>query len=117
MHRGAWETPLGTVEIDSELAGAIVGESGIIDPDETAHLAEHSCEVHVPFVQYFTGDFRIVPVTMWMQDHETAADVGHAVASASGKPEGMQPSSQAQTSHTTVHRTLLRPPTGESLKG
>jgi AmmeMemoRadiSam system protein B len=82
MHRGAWETPLGTVEIDSELAGAIVGESGIIDPDETAHLAEHSCEVHVPFVQYFTGDFRIVPVTMWMQDHETAADVGHAVASA-----------------------------------
>ncbi len=82
MHRGAWETPLGTVEIDTELADAVIRESGIIDPDPSAHSREHSCEVHLPFIQYFTDDFSIVPVTMWMQDQETAADVGHAVASA-----------------------------------
>ncbi|BAM69293.1 MEMO1 family protein [Methanothermobacter sp. KEPCO-1] len=87
MQRGAWETPLGVVDIDSELAEVIVRESGIIDIDGTAHLGEHSCEVHVPFIQYFTDRFRIVPITMWMQDQETATDVGHAVAAAIERTE------------------------------
>lgn len=57
---GAWQTPLGQIEIDAELAAAIVKAGAVADPG--AHLAEHSIEVQVPFIQYLFGNAMIVPV-------------------------------------------------------
>lgn len=76
---GTWETPLGPVDIDEELANHMMANIGILDSDPAAHLKEHSAEVQLPFLQYFNKDFKFVPVTMWMQDIETATEVGTAI--------------------------------------
>lgn len=85
MTEGVWETPLGGVEIDSDLAGRIVRSSKMIDVSELAHRYEHSIEVQLPFLQYLYGsEFRFVPLCMMMQDLETSREVGEALASALG---------------------------------
>ena len=82
MKEGKWETPLGRIPIDSQIAEEILGECTILDFDETAHLYEHSIEVQVPFLQYLYGDVRIVPVSMSLQDFETSAEVGKDIGKA-----------------------------------
>jgi AmmeMemoRadiSam system protein B len=83
MSEGYWETPLGTLQVNSELAKEIYKSSTLIDLDESAHLYEHSIEVQLPFLQYLYRDkLTIVPVCMMMQDLETSVEVGKAVAEA-----------------------------------
>ena len=72
MLEGEWETPPGNVGIDTQFARKLVEDTLIIDADASSHVQEHSCEVHLPFLQYFSEDFKIVPITMWMQDFETS---------------------------------------------
>lgn len=80
MPKGVWETPLGAVEIDEELAVGILRYSSYADPDEKAHLYEHSVEVQIPFLQYLYGSrFKIVPIVMWQQTPEMARDLGEAI--------------------------------------
>lgn len=76
---GAWETPLGRAQIDEELAKAILRNTSIIDMDTRAHTYEHSIEVQVPFLQYLYGEVRFVPITMMMQDVDTALEVGRDI--------------------------------------
>lgn len=85
MRSGAWETPLGEVEIDEGLADAIFRASDLIDIDEWAHAREHSIEVQLPFLQYIYGPgLRFVPICMGFQDLESSREVGRAVAEAVG---------------------------------
>jgi len=82
MNEGIWRTPLGDVEIDTEIADKIVRESRIVDVDESAHRFEHSVEVQIPFLQYlYDTQFKIVPICFLMQDLDSAKEVGHAVGS------------------------------------
>ncbi len=74
----SWETPLGMVNIDEELASKLLG--GIIEAGETAHIYEHSIEVQLPWLQHLYGKLKIVPVTMLAQDIETAREVGKAIS-------------------------------------
>ncbi|ASI98084.1 MEMO1 family protein [Thermococcus celer] len=80
---GKWRTPLGDVEVDSEMARAIAKLSGIADLDDLAHRYEHSVEVQVPFIQHLAEragrDVRIVPITLGIQDEEVAEDLGKAI--------------------------------------
>jgi hypothetical protein len=83
MDRGCWETPLGEVEVDGEVAAEVFRASGIIDVDEAAHLREHSIEVQLPFLQYIYGpSLRFVPISMRYQDLESSREVGRAIAEA-----------------------------------
>jgi AmmeMemoRadiSam system protein B len=83
MNEGAWRTPLGDVEIDTEAANDIVQASKIIDVDDRAHVYEHSIELQLPFLQYLYGSgFKFVPVCFMMQDLVSSREVGKAVASA-----------------------------------
>ncbi len=83
MVEGVWETPLGEVEIDRELAMRIVKHSELADIDEKAHMFEHSVEVQLPFLQFLYGSgFRIVPIVMWDQSLRAARDLGEAVRKA-----------------------------------
>ncbi len=78
---GCWETPLGKIAIDHNLVKKLTG--GIIDLDETAHKSrENSIEVQLPFLQYFGKEFSFAPISMTMQDFDTAMDVGEAMAHA-----------------------------------
>lgn len=79
MLEGEWETPLGNVEIDTEFAGKLMEDSGIIDSDPSSHVREHSLEVQLPFLQYFSKDFKIVPVSMWVQGIETSYGLGKSI--------------------------------------
>lgn len=79
MLEGEWETPLGNVGIDTQFARKLVEDALIIDSDASSHVQEHSCEVHLPFLQYFSEDFKIVPISMWMQDLETSREIGKSI--------------------------------------
>jgi len=77
----AWETPLGSVEVDRELCKFLVEESGVAAMDEEAHRYEHSLEVQLPFLQYvFKGGFGIVPVALYLQNLEVSRKLGRAIA-------------------------------------
>jgi len=79
---GYWETPLGRVEVDTELARNIQRASSIVDMNDLAHMHEHSIEVQLPFLQYIYGDFKFVPVCMGYQDINTSMKLGEAIAEA-----------------------------------
>jgi AmmeMemoRadiSam system protein B len=80
MNEGFWRTPLGDVEVNSEIANKIKHESRIIDVDDSAHTYEHSIEVQIPFLQFLYGSrFKIVPICFLMQDQASAREVGQAV--------------------------------------
>ncbi len=84
---GEWLTPLGSIEVDSEMAKAIAKLSGIADLDDLAHKYEHSIEVQVPFIQYLAEkagkDVQIVPITLGIQDEEVSRALGKAIFEAS----------------------------------
>lgn len=82
--RGTWRTPLGDMDVDSELARMIQASSQLIDIDESAHRYEHSVEVQLPFLQYIYGTrLRFVPICMMLQDLTSSRDIGEAIAKAS----------------------------------
>ncbi|MGI0029234.1 MAG: AmmeMemoRadiSam system protein B [Nitrososphaera sp.] len=80
VKEGAWETPLGQVEVNSELATEISKRSGLTDFDDFAHSKDHCLEVQLPFLQYSRPEFKIVPLILMMQDIDTAFDLGKAIA-------------------------------------
>ncbi|ASA76994.1 MEMO1 family protein [Thermococcus sp. 5-4] len=84
---GKWRTPLGDVDVDSEMAKTIAKLSGIADLDELAHEYEHSIEVQLPFIQYLGElagkEVRIVPIALGIQDEEVSEDLGRAIFEAS----------------------------------
>ena len=82
MTRGSWETPLGTIDIDVELAGQILATSKYLEDDDKAHQYEHSIEVQIPFLQYFKKDFSIVPITFSYHSPAAYKEVGREIAQA-----------------------------------
>lgn len=59
---GAWETPLGRVQIDSAMGRKLSSMCGNIKDNTGIFGREHSLEVQLPFLQRTLQDFRIVPV-------------------------------------------------------
>lgn len=83
MDEGIWRMPLGDVQVDSDLAKAIVKHSQFVDTNPEAHDEEHSIEVQLPFLQYVYNDrFKIVPITVGYSDYGMCEDVGIAIAKA-----------------------------------
>jgi len=70
------------VEIDSELAKAILANCSHLKEDRLAHLQEHSIEVQLPFIQYFKPDIKFVPITLSTQTRPVYKDIGLAIAKA-----------------------------------
>ncbi len=82
MTEGKWETPLGEVAIDAELAGQILTGSQYLQADPSAHHREHSIEVQVPFLQYFKKDIRIVPISLAFATDAVYKEIGREIARA-----------------------------------
>jgi AmmeMemoRadiSam system protein B len=61
---GAWDTPLGRVPVDEELARALLEQDAGYKADERAHAREHAVEVLLPFVRRHSPAARIVPVVV-----------------------------------------------------
>ena len=77
---GEWQTPLGAVPINTELAAVLLETSHDLHKDETAHTTEHSLEVLVPFLQFLNPEVQIVPVIVGTLDFEWAGEVAAAIA-------------------------------------
>jgi MEMO1 family protein len=80
MKDGIWETPLGDVQINSDMAEEIGTRSTTLDFDDHAHSRDHCLEVQLPFLQYIKQDFKIVPVILVSQNRDTAFDLGNAIS-------------------------------------
>lgn len=83
MDEGQWEIPTGVFDIDRVLAHRIYTLSeGLIEKDSRAHLFEHSIEVQLPFIAYFSTSVKIVPIAIMTADLETCHRVAVAIAKA-----------------------------------
>lgn len=84
-----WQTPLGEVEVDSEVAEEISKIMHVIEIDNFSHSREHSLEVQIPILQEITTNFKIVPIVLINQSKEIAIQVGSAVAKIARKKKVM----------------------------
>jgi hypothetical protein len=75
-----FDTPLGKVEVDRDVARAM--RKGNVDEDAGAHAFEHSIEVQLPFVKYVAPKAKLVPVCMMMQDFRAASEAGKVIGEA-----------------------------------
>ncbi len=82
MAEGTWATPLGKVEIDSELAQRLAATSRHLQPDTAAHQFEHSIEVQLPFLQYFKPDIKLVPIILAYASGDVYKEIGKEIAAA-----------------------------------
>ena len=88
--KGEWQTPLGNVPIDEELARKILANSDIVREDPTAHIYEHSIEVQLPFLQYLFGnDFSFVPIAIYNQTLPVGIHLGNVIADALSDERGL----------------------------
>jgi len=72
---GQWETPLGAIEVDSEISKMLIENSTKFRSDYSAHLYEHSIEVQLPLLKYFFKDFKIVPIVYNVQNIENTYEI------------------------------------------
>ena len=79
MSQGAWETPLGRVAIDSQLAEALKQRFPLLAEDAEAHRAEHAAEVQLPFLQSRKPDCTFVPIALGTRRYEILEALGDAI--------------------------------------
>jgi AmmeMemoRadiSam system protein B len=80
LTEGSWETPLGNVPVDSELALELANACPRLREDVVAHEREHSLETQLPFLQHLAKDFRFVPVVLAADRYPMIEELGHAVS-------------------------------------
>ena len=80
---GAWASPLGQLDVDEELAEAVLeaGKGRLVDSPQ-AHSGEHSAEVQIPFIQYLFPDARILPILA--PSDKDVIPTGEVIATAAG---------------------------------
>lgn len=77
---GNYSTPLGEIEVDTELAESLIAENSDINFIAKAHHQEHSLEVQLPFLQVALGKFTLLPIVLgqqsWSQGVKLAKVIG-----------------------------------------
>jgi MEMO1 family protein len=83
-----WDTPLGRVPVDTELAKKFVEKSDRIELDDRAHAREHSLEVQLPYLLTVAKGkpFKIVPLVTNSNDPQDWGIVGRALGDLASKP-------------------------------
>jgi MEMO1 family protein len=80
MSSGEWQTPLGSVPIDVELATSLRQSFPPLTDDDEAHRKEHAAEVELPFLQILVPDMTFVPIVLGTANFEILQSLGNAVA-------------------------------------
>ena len=78
----SYQTPLGVVDVDKEIAQKIVEGSKTIFLGMEGHRQEHAVEVQIPFLQMILKDFKIVPIVMGDQGRVSVDDLANQIAKA-----------------------------------
>jgi hypothetical protein len=80
LDRPAYDTPLGSLPIDRELARRLVAERGeLFEANEEVFRGEHSLEVQLPFVQVALPGAKVVPIIVAVRDEAVAEAAGRAL--------------------------------------
>ena len=82
MDSGEWEIPTGTFQIDKKLATKIALNNEKVSRDSQAHLFEHSLEVQLPFVSFFSTDIKIVPIALLSATYDDCLSLADTIAKA-----------------------------------
>jgi MEMO1 family protein len=80
MSQGAWETPLGRMLIDVDLAETLKRRFPLLGEDAEAHRAEHAAEVQLPFLQTINPECTFVPIALGTGRYEVLVALGEAIA-------------------------------------
>jgi AmmeMemoRadiSam system protein B len=88
MANTTWQTPLGNVEADEELARQLMHRFPGLAEDSAAHRYEHAIEVQLPFLQQSwetqpandTENLRIVPIAIGTRNFDVLRQLGEALA-------------------------------------
>ena len=79
---GDFETPLGPLHVEADLAADLARAPSVVSDRLDAHTREHSLEMQLPFLALLAGDTPIVPLVMGHQTRETAFALGDAIGAA-----------------------------------
>jgi len=77
---GGFRTPLGEIQIDTELAKAIIGRNKRISFNPGLFDGENSVEMQIPFIQMVFKKAKIVPIEFGAQDYGDAVILSDALA-------------------------------------
>lgn len=80
---GYWETPLGSVKVNEDLAARICRHQPY-QADTLCHVRDHAIEVQLPFLQRMGVDFDIVPVCVASRNLNNLRLAGEALAREAG---------------------------------
>ena len=80
MSEGAWQTPLGDVPIDGELAADLKRSFPALNEDSAAHRAEHAAEVELPFLMLRQPKLSFVPIALGTSQFDLLHQLGMTLA-------------------------------------
>ena len=80
MSEGEWETPIGKVSIDFDLADTLKQRFSALNEDSEAHRSEHAIEVELPFLLAIRQQFAFVPIALGTAQYELLHGLGEAIA-------------------------------------
>jgi hypothetical protein len=82
MESGEWEIPTGTFKIDEKISHRIAMNVPLVTKDARAHMFEHSLEVQLPFIAFFSQQVKIVPIAILSASVEDCKMLGEGIARA-----------------------------------
>ncbi|MBI5074691.1 MAG: AmmeMemoRadiSam system protein B [Nitrospirae bacterium] len=82
MDDGPWEVPTGSFNIDRRLAGRILQGTTLAVSDSQAHVYEHSLEVQLPFIAFFSPAVSIVPIAVMNASYDSCRGLAEGIAEA-----------------------------------
>ena len=80
MRQGAWQTPLGDLQIDTDLCDALMEANCGLEEDMAAHRLEHSLEVQLPFLQSLGHTSGFAPIAVGTAEWRRLEMLGQAIA-------------------------------------
>ena len=80
MANTTWQTPLGEVAADADMAARLLRRFPALQEDSAAHRAEHAIEVQLPFLQASRPELRIVPIAIGTSDFDVLRGLGETLA-------------------------------------
>jgi len=82
MSSGSWEIPICSFSINEALGKSIINKIPYAEEDSKAHRFEHSLEVQLPFIAYFSETVRILPISVMKASLKECQEIGKGIASA-----------------------------------
>lgn len=80
MANTTWQTPLGEIAADTDLATRLLHTFPALHEDSAAHRSEHAIEVQLPFLQTQQPKLSIVPIAVGTSNFDGLRGLGEALA-------------------------------------